>query len=161
MRAAMNWIDFVALAVVAAVVVLQMFRMKLSFAMILYETILIVAAGFAADKLLPLLHQSSQISEPVAYAGSFIILGGLGLILATLISRVFEFEPGRSRYLFGFLLALLSGLVLAHVVLKEIIIIAGPRRPEFGEALIRSRFGYELVHLKFLERVAPGLVKIP
>ncbi|MEO0073702.1 MAG: hypothetical protein ABIK43_03450 [candidate division WOR-3 bacterium] len=157
----MNWIDFVALGIVAAVVVLQLFRMKLSFAMILYETILLIGAGFAADKLLPLLHQSSQIPEPVAYAGSFVILGGLGLILATLISRVFEFEPGNSRYLFGFLLAFLGGLVVAHVVLKEIIIIAGPRRPEFGEALMRSRFGYQLVHLKFFERLAPGLVNIP
>lgn len=157
----MNWIDYVALGVVAAVVVLQMFRMRLSFAMILYETILLAGAGVAADKLLPLLHQASQIPEPVAYAGSFVILGGLGLILATLLSRVFEFEPGRSRYLFGFLLALLGGLVLVHFVLKEIVIIAGPRRPEFGEALMRSRFGYQLVHLRFLERVAPGLVKIP
>jgi hypothetical protein len=156
-----NWLDFVALGVVAGVVVLQMFRVKLSFSLILYETLFLFGAGLAADKLLPVLPAAVRIPAGVAYAVTFVILGGLGLILATLINRVFEFEPGRVRYVFGFVFALAVGLLCAHVVLKEIVILAGPRRPAVGEALARSACGYQLVHLRFLERLAPGLVRIP
>jgi hypothetical protein len=156
----MNWVDLLALAVTAAVVVLQMFRMKLSFSMIVYETPFILAAGFAADKLLPRLRESAGLAEPLAYVGTFVILGGLGIVIATLINRVFEFEAGRSRYVFGFLLTLVTGVVVAHVLVKEVVIAAGPRNAAVGEAVARSAVGVQLVHGKFVSRLIPGLIHV-
>lgn len=155
----MNWVDFLALGIVVAVVVLQMLRLRFSFSLICYETVFITAAALATDKLLPQLVESVRLSAAVLYLGSFLILGGFGIVIATLINRVFGFEAGRSRYAVGLLLALVCGLVLAHVVLKEIVIAAGPRAAVLAEAVARSASGEHLVHVRFLNRLIPGLVR--
>jgi len=144
------------LGVVALVGAIQFLRGVKGLSIVFYETILVIAALVATASLFERVSDAVGLAPVAAFAGMFVVLGVLGMVLAFLVNRFVAFDAGAFNYLFALVLAVAFGWAVGHAVLRSLYIALVPHDKEFLEAVHRSwmasqllRFGafYELLAL--------------
>lgn len=139
-----NLAEIVAAGAVALAGLIQFLRCRRDFSQVFYETVFLAASLIGAMRIAEPLQRNSNFPAFLCFLAPFVVFSMGAVILATFLNRVLEFDPGRASWLFGLMLAIVCGVLAGHAVLRIVVDIYGPRRPEFGEAIARSWFANQL-----------------
>lgn len=141
-----NWVDLTAIGVVATGAAIQFLRATRDFSLVLYETVLFIAALVAAVHLFIPLHQLTALPEAVVFSGVFVILAVLALLIASGLNQVFEFGFGVFNHFVGLILGIACGIVFGHAVLRTLVIAYRLSRPELVEVIHRSWMASQVLY---------------
>ncbi len=141
-----NWVDLLAIGVVSFAGGIQFLRSTKDFSLVLYETFLLIAALIGTVRVFIPIHQLTGLSYTVCFAGCFVILAVLAILIASGINRFFEFSFGGFGYFFGLFLGIACGFVFGHAVLRVLLIAYGVKRPEFADMVHRSWMASQVLY---------------
>ncbi len=122
----LNWVDLLTIGLIATVGAFQFLRGIKNFSQILYEALLLIVALVAATALSEPLGNALGVSRVLVYIIAFVVLGMLGILLATTLNKFMAFDLGVFNYLFAMLFGVVSGWVIGHTVLRSLTAIYNP-----------------------------------
>jgi len=141
-----NWVDILAISLVAGTAAIQLLRGARDFSQVFYETIFLVMALVGTVRIFMPLHSLTGISYTVCFAGSFVIFGILALMIAAVLNRFFAFEFGGFSYILAAALGVVCGFVVGHAVLRTLFILWGGRNVHFADAVHRSWMASQVLY---------------
>lgn len=122
----MRWFDFTVLGIMLLVVIVQTIRSSKGMGLILLEAVglmgcarISVAGYLTVSRLL-------VISKALALGGIFVVTAIIWIIIANLLHGYVQWSWGNLDYFFGFFFGVVCAWVIAHIFLRELILIYGP-----------------------------------
>ncbi|OYD16537.1 hypothetical protein CH330_02585 [candidate division WOR-3 bacterium JGI_Cruoil_03_51_56] len=141
-----NWIDLVSIGLVATVGGIQFLRGTRDISQVFYETVFLIAAAVGATRLFAPIHHVMGISGGITFAGTFILLGALGLWLAAFLNRVMAFDMGGFNYLLAFFVGITGGWVVGHIGIRSVYIAFAAKDQNVYMAIRRSWVATQLLY---------------
>lgn len=141
-----NWVDIFSIGLVATVGGIQFMRGIRDISRVFFETILLASSAVAAYRVMRFISSKTEIAPFVSYSVSFLVLAGLGILLAFVLSRFLPFDWGIFNYLFALLFAVACGWAVGHTVLRALYLALVPDNPRFLLALRRSWVASQLLY---------------
>jgi hypothetical protein len=143
-----NWLDYVLIGIVATVAAVQFLRSTRDFSLVLYETLLVVGAVYAASVLLRPLGRLTNMPAPLLFGVGGLLLVAIGIILAALLNSFAPFGFGIFGYAFGLVFALTCAYALGHLALRTADMAVSPRNAPFADAVRHSLVARDLLHFR-------------
>ncbi len=142
----LNWVDLLTIGAVATGAAVQFLRSIRDFSLIFYETIFFIAALLATVRWFFTLHNWLTIPPVAAFAGIFVVLIMVGILLATLTNQFLSFSLGPFDYFFGLLLGIVCGFVFGHAMLRTVLLGFSLTNPAVVEAVRSSWMASQVLY---------------
>ncbi len=141
-----NWIDIVAIGVVASAGAVQFLRATRDFSQVFYETVMLILALVGAVRFFMPVSQRLNIPPPLALGVLFAVFTVLALLVATLLNQGLGFSLGGFDYLFGLALGIAGGFVFGHATMRTMMLLFLERKPELVAAMHRSWMASQVLY---------------